>query len=199
MRRYSSAIACCVFLLVSGAALAGGPLQNIPLKWSPTSTLTEMGALDVSGPMLTTKIHVESFVDTRENPSLIAENREKADKVRQVTTSGDVAAFVAEHLKDSLRGAGLNTVDSGGDVNVSGEIRQFFVTELSTYNGEISLLVHVKSATGKELWSGVVTGDATRWGRSYSADNYYEAISNMTLRAAYNLIASPGFRAALAK
>jgi hypothetical protein len=29
-------------------------------------------------------------------------------------------------------------------------------------NGEISLLIHVKNRGGKELWSGVVTGDASR-------------------------------------
>jgi len=200
MRQHFPAIAFFASLLVSGGVIArSGPLENIPLKWTPTSTLAEMGALDVSGATLTTKIHFDSFVDTRENPSLIAENREKADKVRSVTTSGDVAAFVTDHFKDSAHGAGLNTVDSGADVNISGEIRKFFVTEVNTYNGEISLLIHIKSSTGKELWTGVVSGDATRWGRSYSAENYYEAISDMVLRATYNLLANAGFREALQK
>jgi hypothetical protein len=185
-------------LLVSGAALARGMLENIPLKWTPTSTLSEMGVVDVSGALLTTKIHLDTLVDTRQNPSLIAENREHADKIRPVTTSGDVAGFVTDHLKESLHGAGLNTVDGGADFIVSGEIRQFFVTEVNTYDGEISLLIRVKNGSGKELWTGIVAGDATRWGRSYKAENYYEAISNMVLRATYNLLANPGFRAALA-
>ena len=183
MRRRSTVIVGFVLLLVSGAAFSRGPLENIPLKWSPTSPLSEMGALDVSGALLTTKIRIDAFVDTRQNPSLIAENREKADKVRQVTTSDDVGRFLTDHLKESLHGAGLNTVDSGGDVSLSGEIRQFFVTEESTYNGQISLLLHVKNAAGKELWSGIVNGDATRWGRSYSAGNYYEAISKQRCAA----------------
>lgn len=200
MRLNFLAVAFSVSLLVNGAAFGGSkPLENIPLKWTPTSNLAEMGAIEVSGAMLTTKIHLDALVDTRQNPSLIAENREKADKVRSVTTSDDVAAFVADHLKESLHGAGLDIVDSGADVNISGEIRQFFVTELSTYNGEMSMLLHIKSSTGKELWTGVVTGGATRWGRSYSAANYYEAMSDMVLRAAYNLLANPGFREALAK
>jgi hypothetical protein len=185
-------------LLVSGAALARGMLENIPLKWTPTSTLSEMGVVDVSGALLTTKIHLDTLVDTRQNPSLIAENREHADKIRPVTTSGDVAGFVTDHLKESLHGAGLNTVDGGADFIVSGEIRQFFVTEVNTYDGEISLLIRVRNGSGKELWTGIVAGDATRWGRSYKAENYYEAISNMVLRATYNLLANPGFRAALA-
>jgi hypothetical protein len=186
-------------LLVNGAAFARGDLKNIPLEWTPTTTFAEIGPIDISGAMLTTKIHFDTFADTRENPSLIAENREKAGKVRPVTTSGNVAAFVTEHFTQTLHGAGLNTVDSAADINVSGEIRQFFVTELNTYNGEITLLIHVKSSTGKELWTGVVAGDATRWGRSYSAANYYEAMSNMVLRACNQLLANPGFREALQK
>jgi hypothetical protein len=130
---------------------------------------------------------------------LVAENREKTDKVRQMTTSSDVAGFVTDHLKDSLHGAGLTIVDSGADVSISGEIRQFFVTETSTYNGEVSLLIRVKNNAGKELWAGIATGDSTHWGRSYSAANYYETMSDMLLRATYNLLANPGFRDALGK
>lgn len=187
-------------LFFNGAAPArGGPLQNIPLKWTPTSTLAEMGSLDVSGTLLTIKIHVDSLADTRQNPTLVAENREKADKLRQVTTSSDVAAFVTDHLKESVHSAGLNVVEGPADVIVSGEIRQFFVTEMNTYNGELSLLIHVKNSAGKELWTGIVAGDSTRWGRSYSAENYYETMSDMVLRATYNLLSNPGFREALGK
>lgn len=198
MRHHLLAVAFFASLLVTGPVFAAG-LDNIPLKWTPTSALSEWGAVDVSGAMLTTKIHFDTFVDTRQNPSLIAENREKADKARPVTTSSDVAGFVTDHLKESMHGAGLNTVDSGADVNISGEIRQFFVTETHTYNGEISLLIHVKNSAGKELWSGIVNGDASRWGRSYSAANYYETISNMVLSATYNLLANAGFHEALGK
>jgi len=186
-------------MLANGAALAGGdPLENIPLEWSPTSTLSEWGAVDLSGATITTKIHWDGFTDTRENPSLVAENREKA-KVRSLTTSSDVPAFVSDHMKDSVHGAGLNVVDSGADVNVSGEIRKFMVTETGTYNGEISVLIHVKNSAGKELWTGIISGDATRWGRSYKAANYFETMSNMILSATYNLLNNAGFRDSLAK
>jgi hypothetical protein len=199
MRQRILAIVSFATLVVSAAAFAGGDLQNIPLKWSPTSTFSEMGKVDISGAMLTRKVHIDTLVDTRQNPSLIAENREKAGKVRQVTTSGDVAAYVTDHLKETLHGAGLNVVDGPADVNVSGEIRQFFVTELNTYVGDISLLVHVKNSAGKELWTGLVAGDSSRFGRSYSAENYYEAISDMVLKAANNLVSTAGFHDALAK
>jgi hypothetical protein len=93
----------------------------------------------------------------------------------------------------------MNIVDGPADLNISGEIRRFFVTEVSTYGGEISLLIHVKNGAGKELWTGVVTGDSTRWGRSYSAANYYETMSDMVLSATHNLLATGGFHDALAK
>jgi hypothetical protein len=185
-------------VLAHGAAFARDALQNIPLKWSPTSTLSEWGAVDLSGATITTKIHWDGFTDTRENPTLVAENREKAAKVWTVTTSTDVAAFVSEHMKEAVHGAGLNVVDSGADVSISGEIRKFFVTETGTYNGEISVLIHVKNSAGKELWTGIISGDATRWGRSYSAANYFETMSNLTLSARYNLLNNAAFRDSLA-
>jgi len=187
-------------LIASGAAAASEKLlENIPLKWSPTSSLAEMGPVDLSAADVSVKVHVEALVDSRQNPTLIAQNTEKPDKPRPVTTSSDVGAFVTEHLKDSLRAGGLNTVDDGGDVTLSGEIRQFFVNEVNVYRGEASLVLRLKDATGKELWTGVIVGDAERFGRSYRADNYYEVLSDTLLRAAHNLLANPAFHQALEK
>jgi hypothetical protein len=116
-----------------------------------------------------------------------------------VTTSTDVAAFVTDHVKESLRAAGLNIVDGPADITVSGELRQFFVTEMSTYKGEVSMIIHVKNSAGKEVWTGAVGGDAERFGRSYKAENYYEVMSDMVLRASFNLLSNPGFRETLQK
>jgi hypothetical protein len=183
-----------------GAAVAKDKLlENIPLKWMPTDTLAALGPVDVSGPALTTSIHVDALVDTRPNPSAVAENREDEKKVLPVTTSSDVAGFVTEHLKGLLRGAGLNVVDGPGDVTLSGEIRQFFVTETSLYHGEMSVLVHLKNDQGKEIWTGVISGAPERFGRSYRADNYYETLSDMVVRSTYSLLSNPGFRDALQK
>jgi hypothetical protein len=198
MRQHFLALAFLGSFLLNAAAFAAAPLENIPLVWKPTSVFSEMGTLDLSGAVVTTKIRFEPLVDTRQDPARVAENREKA-QVRPMTTSTDVAVFVTDHLKGTVRSAGLNVVDGDADISVSGDIRKFFVTEESTYNGEISLMIHVKDRSGKELWSGVVNGDATRWGRSYKAENYFEVMSDMILRAAFNMLSSDGFHAALAK
>jgi hypothetical protein len=191
-------VAATIAFLLAGTAFSDStPLQDIPLKWTPTENLAEMGPLDISGPLLTMSIHVDTFADSRQNPATVGENREKAASIRVVTTSTNVASYVTEHLRDSMQGAGLNIVDGAGDVSVSGEIREFFVTETDLYRGNLSLLVSLKNKEGKELWSGVVIGGAEHFGRSYRAKNYFETISDMVLRANYNLLANPGFHDSL--
>jgi hypothetical protein len=190
--------AACALLLLGGEALAGKPLENIPLQWKPTSTLGEMGPLDVSGALLSRTIHIEPFRDVRQNTALIAENHEKESHVMPVTTTDDVGVFVSQHLAETMKKAGLNIVDGPADVTLSGDIRDFFVLETGTYHGSVSLLVHAKDAHGKEIWTGVVAGGAERFGRSYKAENYYEVISDMLIRAAYNLMAGSEFHQALA-
>ena len=187
------AILCTTLLLAAGATAAAKLLENIPLVWKPTDSLGTLGPLNLSGPVISTALHVDLLVDTRNNPSMIAENQEKPDKPLPVTTSGDVAAFVTDHMKDTLHVAGLNVVDGPGDMTLSGEIRQFFVTETSTYHSELSLVMHLKDAHGKEVWSGAVAGGTERFGRSYKAENYYETLSDAVLRATQNLLSNPAF------
>ena len=186
---------CC---LAAGASYAGDQLQNIPLKWTPKESIGSIGPLDLSGALLTTKIRFDTFTDARPDKATVAENREKSQP-RPVTTSSDVPAFVADHMKEVMRGLGLAIVDGDGDVSLSADVRQFFVTETNTYQGNVSLLVHLKNAAGQEIWSGVVLGSAEHFGRSYKAENYDETFSDMVLHTTYNLLANPGFHEALAK
>jgi hypothetical protein len=187
------AIFCTTLLLAAGAAAAPKPLENIPLVWKPTDTLAALGPLNLSGAVISTALHVDLLVDTRNNPSLVAENRENSDRVLPVTTSGNVAAFVTDHLRETLHVGGLNVVDGPGDMTLSGEIRQYFVTETSTYHSDLSLVLRLKDAQGKEIWSGAATGAADRFGRSYKAENYYETLSDAVIRAAHNLLSNPSF------
>jgi Lipopolysaccharide-assembly len=194
----------CRILLSSLLCVAAGSsfaasklLQDMPLKWTPTETFAEMGPVDVSGALLSTKVRFDTFVDTRQNPTVVGENRERKAEVRPVTTSANVADFVTNHLRDGLHAAGVTTVDTGADVTISGEVREFFVTETSQYRGSLGLFVTVRNSKGKEIWSGVILGGAEHFGRSYKAENYCETMSDMVLRATYNLLANPGFHQAL--
>ncbi|HEV2333067.1 MAG TPA: hypothetical protein VGV16_07870 [Gammaproteobacteria bacterium] len=185
--------ACLLALLLCGCIHA--PLNDIPLVWKPTSSIGDFGALDVSG-FMDVKMQVDKFTDTRKDPQLIAENRENAQP-RPVTTRDDVGAFVADNMRDTMRKSGLDVVDSGGQVVISGEVVDFFVNETNTYESTVTLRVTARDAAGKTLWSGVTGGSATRFGRSYKAENYYEVLSDSVLEATYNLMSSPKFEAAL--
>jgi hypothetical protein len=197
MNRRILVTACCFAPLLAAPAFAASRLlENIPLKWSPRTSLSQMGPLDISGPLLGLKVHVEPFTDSRPQPALIAENREKKDP-RPVTTADNVAEFVTVHVAGAMSTAGLSLVDGNADFTVSGEIRQFFVTETHQYLGEMSVLVRVRNAAGAEVWTGIVSGSAENFGRSYKPDNYYETMSDMILHTGYNLLTNPGLRSAL--
>jgi hypothetical protein len=186
-------ILCASVLLAGGAIASPKLLENIPLVWKPTDTLASLGALNLTNAVITTPLHIDTLVDTRSNPAKIAENQEKPEKPLPVTTSGDVAGFVTDHVKDTLHAAGLNIADGPGTLTLSGEIRQFFVTETGTYESQCSLVLHLKNAQGKEIWSGAAAGGTQRFGRSYKAENYYETLSDAVIRAAYNLLSNPAF------
>jgi hypothetical protein len=181
-------------LAASGGAMAKD-LSNIPLVWSPTQSFAEFGAVDLNG-INNVKVQFNAFTDVRKNPPLIAENHEK-EPVRQVTTKDNVAAFVTDHVKETFGKAGINVVDNGGDVIVSGEIRDFFVNESDQYVGNITVYITVTNTSGKVLWQGIAGGGSTNFGRSYKADNYYETLSNAVLKLSSSMLNSPGFHSAL--
>jgi len=171
-------------------------LDNIPLMWKPTSDMNlPPGSLNG---VLETKVQFGAFKDVREHPELIAENREEAVP-KPVTTRDNVGEFVSAHLHSAFDRAGLTTVDSGGDVVITGEVRQFFVEETTTYKGHVLLRINVRGRGGKTLWSGAATGEATRFGHSYSAENYYEVLSDSIINAASYLLQDADFRAALTR
>jgi hypothetical protein len=174
-----------------GAEAKTALLEHVPLRWRATSDL-RLGTLE----MAQTPIQVGPFQDARANPEAIGENRE--DEVpKPVTTNDDVGAFVSRHLRDLLDKGGLKTVDSDGAVTIKGEVKQFFVRETSTYKSTVTLHVTVVGRDGQTLWSGTASGDATRFGRSYKLENYYEVLSDALVNTVSSMLQSPEFQKAL--
>jgi len=186
-------------LLLPAAALAAKkPLTGISLVWKPTTPASEYGAVnltDVAG----VKVEIRDLKDAREKPDLIGENRDKEDEgiVLPVTTVDTPAKFVKDNLDRVLSDAGLDLVGSGGDVIITGELKRFFVLETSSYAGDVSLKLEVKSKGGKLLWAGTAGGTAKRFGRSYKAENYHETLSDSLMDAAYKLLQNESFLKAL--
>lgn len=180
-------------LAVSLAAQAAALLEHVPLKWKPTSDL-RLGSME----MAQTPVQFEAFKDARPQPEKIGENREDEAKVKPVTTADDVGAFVSTHMRELFDQAGLKTVDSGGGVIVKGEVTQFFVRETGTYKSEVAVHITVASPDGTTLWSGTASGDATRFGRSYKLENYYEVLSDAVVNTTSSMLQAPEFQRALA-
>lgn len=172
-------------------------LEGIPLEWTPTTEMGEVGALDLTG-LYDLTLAVAALEDKRENPELIGENREDEDKgtILKVTTPDSVAEFVATHMKTVIGDLGIDVADEGADVTISGEVKKFFCLEENVYQGEV--LLRIKVVRGEEtLWAGVAGGSSKRFGRSYKADNYLECLSDSLLDAVVNLFRVDKFREAL--
>lgn len=182
-----------MLLAMTAVASAGTRLLvHVPLEWRPTSEL-RLGAME----MTQTPIEFATFKDVRTDKEAIGENREDA-KPKPVTTTADVGAFVSTHMRELFDRAGLKTVDGDGAVRISGEVRQFFTRETSTYKSELVVHLEVVGRDGKTLWSGTASGDATRFGRSYKLENYYEVLSDAIVNTVSSLLQSPEFQRALA-
>ena len=175
-----------------GSFALAAPLLNVPLAWKPTSDL-RLGATQ----MTAAAVQFEPFKDLRQMPEQIGENRED-DKPKLVTTQDDVGVFVSKHMRELFTHAGINTVDTSGDVIVKGEVRQFFVRETHTYKAEVAVHLTVVGKDGATLWSGVASGDASRFGRSYLLENYYEVLSDAVVNATSSTLQSAEFQKALA-
>ena len=166
-------------------------LEHVPLEWRPTSRL-QLGAMQMSQ----APIQFETFSDARPDKQAIGENREE-EKPRPVTTSDDVGAFVSGHMRELFDRAGLRTVARGGAVIIKGEVRQFFVRETSTYKSTVAVHLTVVARDGRTLWSGVASGDARRFGRSYELEDYYEALSDAIVNTVSSMLQSAEFQKAL--
>jgi hypothetical protein len=165
-------------------------LEHIPLEWRPTSHLR----LDTTQ-MTTSTVTIGNFTDGRDNKQDIGENREGEPK--PVTTSDDVGTFVGVHIRQLFDEAGIKTVDSNGAVTVKGEVTKFFVREGNTYKSEVALQLVVSDPDGKTLWKGLASGEATRFGRSYKAENYYEVLSDALVNTVSSMLQAAEIQRAL--
>jgi hypothetical protein len=166
-------------------------LERIPLQWKPTSHL-QLGTTQ----MTPTTITIGTFTDARDNKEAIGENTEDSNP-KPVTTSDDVGAFVGVHIRQLFDEAGIKTVENGGAVLIKGEVTKFFVREGNTYKSEVALQLTVSDQDGKTLWKGLASGEATRFGRSYKAENYYEVLSDALVNTASSMLQAGEFQKAL--
>ena len=189
-----------VFALIVDFSSASSELRDIPLEWKPTDTVSSLDPIDLTAFQNQT-FTVRPFNDLRKRPSEIGKNVEKRGTGRDllVTTKDNVGAWITDRFAQILSEFDIDVVKSGGAFTLEADIIKFFVTEESMYKGDVGLKVRLKSKSGAVIWEGTTMGSASRWGSSYKAENYYEALSNAALQAVYGLLKNDSFRQAVQK
>ncbi len=191
-------------LLIFGSsvgALADEPLlKDIPLIWNPTEDVRTFKPVDLTKFQ---NIHfmIKPFKDFRKNPAEIGVNieRKSASQDLPVTTKDNVALWLTFNFSRTLSNFGVDVVQDKGNLTLEADILNFFVTEKSIYKGLVGLKVRLLSKSNAVLWEEMISGDATRFGRSYTAPNYYEALSNSVIYAAYSLLKNESFQRVVQK
>jgi hypothetical protein len=206
VRRRATFVAAVTLLALVAAALAPAaavarkkPLRDIPLVWKPTDEIGELGTVDLTG-LGDVEVRIEPFTDDRDRPEKIGENVEDADEgdVLEVTTSDQVGPWVADRFAWAFEQFGVDTTKEGGTLVLKGEVKRFLVTESQTYESDVGIKLSLETPGGEVLWEGIANGSATRFGRSYKAENYYETLSDAVLQAAFHLLQTQAFHGALA-
>ena len=177
--------------MIIGVANAG-TLHDIPLVWKPTDNISEMEYIDISY-LKKHQIKVNNFSDQRENMNEIGRNTEKESKIKLVTTKDNIAAWCTDRFKYVTREFGVNISDASPTIIIDGEIERFYVREQSTYKAEIVIRITAKTSVEGIIWEGLIKGNSSRWGKSYSADNYYEALGNAFIEAIYEWLKDDSF------
>jgi len=188
IRTILASLLLCVSLVASSKTKL---LEHIPLQWRPTSDL-RLGTAQ----MTSLPITVATFTDDRDNKEFIGENRED-EEPKPVTTSDDVGAFVSTHIRQLFNQAGIKTIDGNAGVTIHGEVKRFFVREGDTYKSDVAVHLTVIDQSGKTLWNGLASGEATRFGRSYRAENYYEVLSDAVVNTVSSMLQAAEFQKAI--
>jgi len=203
MNRLSSApvraaLACAALFQVACVSRTQGPMR-VRLEWKPTDEARlPASAVDK---LFKQRVAVGTFTDLRQDPEVIGKNIETRIAAQEkgvwtVSTFDDVGAFLAGHFGEILSSNGVALVPEGPTRTISAEVQRFFVNEANTYKADVALRFTVRDGQGRTVWQGLAEGSSNRWGKSYSAENYYEALSNAFLESVKDLVKNPEFLAA---
>ncbi len=179
---------------------AGAELRNIPLEWKPTDTVSALDAVDLTV-FHNVAFTINPFNDIRKRPEEIGKNVEKrfSEQALLVTTRDDVASWMTGRFAKILGEFEIDVVKNGGTFLIDADIVKFYVTEESTYKADVALKVRVKTTGSAVIWEGLIASSASRFGSSYKAENYFEALSNDTISAVHALLKNDSFKQAIQK
>jgi len=172
------------------AACGGGSISNLPLAWKAADTSVK--------PSPTTAQALQQVPlafglrDTRSDQTMVGTDEENHAIVR---TTDNVAQYASNRFGDILRNAGARLNDAPQAI-LETDLLEFRVDEGGTYKGLVRIRVTVRRQ-GQPDWARNYEGTSSRWGRSHSADNMNEALSNALHEATTHMLQDEQFGAAL--
>lgn len=137
-----------VVVLAGASPGAARKARTVRLAWTPTAPLAELGSLDLDG-LGGRTVELVAFADERGRTDRIGEIRDDEPAVYPVTTGDDVARWVTQGVGDLFGRVGLRRVERGGDVVVTGALRNLLVTERDGLDAEIALWVVARTPAGE--------------------------------------------------
>jgi len=169
-------------IILFGCVSRGG-MDAVPLLWKPTVEPKKYWHPDLTKMQLS----VGDFRDMREDKSLIGRNIQDPHDVKKVRTGDEVGKWVSLMTKKTIVDYGISISDSS-DAVLTGDIVDFMVEEGEDYKANVNIKFSITGRSGNEIWTGMVSGSSTRFGRSFNIENYYESLSDAVIDAVGRLV-----------
>ncbi len=130
--------------------------------------------------------------DVRPDPTVVGLHEDGGHVVR---TTDNVAQYASSKMGEMLRAAGAR-LDEAPMAVVESDLIDYKVNEGGTFHGTAAIRITVRRG-GSPDWSKTFQGKSTRWGKSFSPDNFNEALSNALYDATEKLVRDDSFGAAV--
>ncbi len=168
---------------------------RVPLDYRPTDRLALTGLKVSPGTRVGVRVS-----DERTDATAIGRNTENESKPIPIyATQPPPDGFVRDAVARELGNAGIPVEPDPKSANkvLKLGLKQFWADETSTYHSTVRADADLTDASGKSLWRGQVSGDNQKFGRSLSAENYQESLSDAVVDLVQNLLRNPTFVEAL--
>ena len=154
-------------------------VMEIPLKWKPTETNIAIDSVNLKI-LQKYRFNIIPFNDCRQDTGIIGKNILRGS-VRLVKTKTVVPDWCEKQIVSTLKNYGLTITEDSAHYTISACIHKFYVEEKKRYVGETELRIVVNTLEGQQKWAAILSAESENWGRTFSAENYYECLSNSLL------------------
>jgi len=169
---------------------------SVPMNFRPKTTLNTnavAGRLPTGG---SAKVYIAPVEDKRsEKQDLIGENLENTNPVPVYPADKKPTEFVRDVIQQDLQASGVQIASDPTAATriIDVELTRFLVQENPGYKGEVRAMVKVSDPSGRQLFSGPFSGSSSGFGRSLSAENYQEQMSDSVRDLTNGMLNNPNF------